>query len=78
MLDHFAEWAWVVGDHCRPASERVWAGAKGVGTQSTYDGASRMLTVKDPRGIVFLTNEYDSNGRVSKQTQADNTTATGE
>ena len=31
MLDHFAEWAWIVGDHCRPASERVWAGAKGVG-----------------------------------------------
>ena len=32
MLDHFAEWAWVVGDYCRPMSERVWAGAKGVGT----------------------------------------------
>jgi YD repeat-containing protein len=33
-----------------------------------------MLTVKDARGIVYLTNEYDSNGRVTKQTQADNTT----
>ena len=32
MLDHFAEWAWIVEDHCRPMSERVWAAAKGVGT----------------------------------------------
>ncbi len=32
LLDHFAEWAWIVGDHCRPMSERVWAAAKGVGT----------------------------------------------
>jgi RHS repeat-associated protein len=33
-----------------------------------------MLTIEDPRGIVYLTNEYDANGRVSKQTQADNST----
>lgn len=32
LLDHFAEWAWIVGDHCRPMSERMWAAAKGVGT----------------------------------------------
>jgi len=33
-----------------------------------------MLTLKDARGIVFLTNQYDANGRVTLQTQADNTT----
>jgi RHS repeat-associated protein len=30
-----------------------------------------MLTITDPRGINFLTNEYDSNGRAIRQTQAD-------
>ena len=30
-----------------------------------------MLTLRDARGITFLTNEYDANGRVSRQTQAD-------
>jgi len=33
-----------------------------------------MLTLKDRRGIVYLTNQYDSVGRVSRQTQADGTT----
>ena len=33
-----------------------------------------MLTSKDPRNITFLTNQYDANGRVSRQTQADNST----
>ena len=31
LLDHFAGWAWTIGDYCRPASERIWAGAKFVG-----------------------------------------------
>jgi len=51
-------------------------------TQYTYDDTvpsdanrkTRMLTLRDARNIVFLTNEYDTNGRVSRQTQADNTT----
>jgi RHS repeat-associated protein len=30
-LDNFAEWAWILGDHCRPAGDRMWAGAKIVG-----------------------------------------------
>src|SRR2546427_11832554 len=30
-----------------------------------------MLTLTDARGITFLTNQYDSNGRVIQQTQAD-------
>jgi RHS repeat-associated protein len=42
-------------------------------TEHTYDSSGRMLTIKDPRGIVYLTNEYDSNGRVIKQTLADDT-----
>jgi RHS repeat-associated protein len=43
-------------------------------TQYTYDTSQRMLTIKDARNIVFLTNEYDANGRVFRQTQGDNTT----
>jgi RHS repeat-associated protein len=43
-------------------------------TEYTYDAQHRMATLKDARNIVFLTNEYDANGRVSRQTQADTTT----
>jgi RHS repeat-associated protein len=43
-------------------------------TQYTYDASHRMLTVTDARGIMFLTNTYDANGRVTQQTQADATT----
>lgn len=39
----------------------------------TYDSSHEMLTIEDPRSIVYLTNQYDSNGRVTKQTQADST-----
>lgn len=47
------------------------ADTKGGVTEYTYDTSHRMLTLKDARGIVYLTNEYDVNGRVSRQTQAD-------
>src|SRR5713226_6976066 len=40
-------------------------------TEYTYDSSHRMLTVKDPRNIVYLTNVYDPAGRVATQTQAD-------
>ena len=43
-------------------------------TSYTYDAAHRMLTLTDARGIPFLANEYDAGGRVTKQTQADQTT----
>jgi RHS repeat-associated protein len=43
-------------------------------TEYTYDAQHRMVTLKDARTIVFLTNEYDANGRVFRQTQADQTT----
>lgn len=43
--------------------------------QYTWDGTSyRMLTVRDPRGNVMVTNQYDANGRVVQQTYADTTT----
>jgi YD repeat-containing protein len=42
-------------------------------TEYTYDASHRMETLKDARQIVYLTNEYDGNGRVQKQTQADST-----
>jgi len=50
-------------------------GANGGVTKYTYDTSSRMLTVEDARAIVFLTNQYDANGRVFKQTMADDTPA---
>ncbi|WP_371785161.1 RHS repeat-associated core domain-containing protein [Streptosporangium subroseum] len=37
----------------------------------TYDTAGRMLTATDARGIAYLTNEYDTAGRVAKQTLTD-------
>jgi RHS repeat-associated protein len=58
------------------ASGRLWkvTDAFGKVTEYGYDAAHRMTTIKDPRLITFLTNEYDPvSGRVSKQTQADTT-----
>jgi hypothetical protein len=43
-------------------------------TEYSYDASHRMLTLKDARGITYLTNHYDANGRVDLQTQADDTT----
>lgn len=43
-------------------------------TEYTYDIANQLLTIKDARGIIYLTNEYDANGRISKQTQIDQST----
>lgn len=48
--------------------------ANGGVTTFTYDSLNEMLTVKDPRLITYLTNAYDSNGRVTKQTLADSST----
>ncbi len=46
------------------------AGAGGL-TRYTYDGNHHILTITDPRNITFLSNEYDGNGRVTRQTQSD-------
>jgi RHS repeat-associated protein len=40
-------------------------------TEYTYDIANQMLTIKNARGNIYLTNEYDTNGRISRQTQID-------
>ena len=63
-------------DYTYDTSARLWkvTDAEGGITEYTYNGSHRMLTIKDPRNIVYLTNEYDANGRVSKQTLADNST----
>ena len=55
------------------ASGRLWKITDPAGgvTEHTYDASHRMLTVKDARGIVHVTNEYNANGRVTKQTMAD-------
>lgn len=40
-------------------------------TEYTYDGSNRMTSIKNPPGIIYVTNEYDTNGRVSRQTHID-------
>jgi RHS repeat-associated protein len=40
-------------------------------TTYTWDGSNRLASIEDGRGIVYLTNEYDANGRVDAQTLAD-------
>jgi RHS repeat-associated protein len=40
-------------------------------TTYTWDASNRIATVKDGRNIVYLTNHYDSCGRVDQQTLAD-------
>src|SRR2546422_8178658 len=41
-------------------------------THYNYDGTSqRIARITDPRNITYLTNEYDAQGRVIRQTQAD-------
>jgi RHS repeat-associated protein len=40
-------------------------------TQYAYDYNNEMLTIVDPRGNTYLTNQYDTNGRVMQQTMAD-------
>jgi RHS repeat-associated protein len=58
------------------ASGRLWTVTDAAGgiTAYTYDAGHRMLTITDPRGIVYLTNAYDTAGRVTTQTQADTST----
>ena len=46
--------------------------AAGGVTEYTW-ASGRIATVRDPRNIVYLTNEYNAQGRVTKQTQADGT-----
>lgn len=57
-------------------SGRLWRVTDVAGgvTEFTYDTANRMKTIKDARQIVYLTNDYDENGRVAKQTQGDGST----
>lgn len=40
-------------------------------TDYGYDAQRRLITIEDPRGITFLTNEYDSQGRVIEQTDGE-------
>src|SRR5260370_5063526 len=43
-------------------------------TSYTYDGQHRMTTITDPKGILYLTNQYDSGNSITKQTLADGST----
>jgi YD repeat-containing protein len=48
------------------SSGRLWkvTDPEGGITEYTYDAAHRMLTLKDARGTVYLTNQYDTSDRV--------------
>ena len=48
--------------------------AAGGTTTFTYDDDNEMLTIQDARGIVYLTNQYNSAGRVTQQTLANDGT----
>ncbi len=43
-------------------------------TTYTYTDQNELATITDSRGITYLTNQYDANGRVVQQTQADGST----
>lgn len=47
--------------------------ASGGVTEHVYDTSNRMTKITDPKNITYITNTYDTNGRVIKQTQADGT-----
>ena len=55
-------------------SGRLWKVTDPAGgiTTYTYDNSHNLLTITDPRNITWLTNQYDVNNRVTKQTLADN------
>jgi RHS repeat-associated protein len=55
------------------AAGRLWkvTDANNGVTIYTYDDQNRMQTIQDPRGIVYMTNDYDSAGRVKTQTFID-------
>jgi RHS repeat-associated protein len=40
-------------------------------TTYSYNTAGQMTSIKDPRAITYVTNVYDANGRVTKQTLGD-------
>jgi RHS repeat-associated protein len=40
-------------------------------TRYTYTASGGVLSITDPRGTTFLSHEYDAQGRVARQTQAD-------
>jgi RHS repeat-associated protein len=58
------------------ATGRLWRVTDPAGgvTEYAYDSAHRMTAIKDPRGVVFLVNQFDLDGRVTKQTMADGAT----
>jgi len=45
-------------------------------TTFAYNSNDLMTSITDPRNITYLTNQYDSSGRVIEQTQADGSTYT--
>jgi RHS repeat-associated protein len=56
-----------------PTSLRLQAVTDPAGglTRYTYDAGGRVLTITDPRGLTYVTNEYDAQARVIRQSQAD-------
>jgi RHS repeat-associated protein len=46
-------------------------------TTYTYDASNRLATITDGRSITYLTNQYDTSGRVSHQTLGDSSATYG-
>jgi len=60
-------------DTCRTGMLCSVTDANGGLTSYTYDASDRMLTMTDPRSNTVFTNQFDTSGRVMKQTRADGT-----
>ena len=74
-ISRVVDYTYDAGGRLWKASNLHFEGETGFGvTEYTYDTSHQMLTIKDPRNNTYVVNEYDVNGRVKKQTQADLTT----
>ena len=56
-----------------PTSRRLQSvvDAAGGETRYTYDAEGRIVSIRDQKGVTYVTNDYDTAGRVRSQTMAD-------
>ncbi|MBI3825830.1 MAG: hypothetical protein HY294_07535, partial [Candidatus Rokubacteria bacterium] len=79
VYDPLAKVTWITDPLGRTVEYRYDAASRLIGvvdangglTRYDYDGQNRITAITDPRGITYLRNVYDVNGRVCLQEQAD-------